>query len=424
MSYRPLEGAAGMLPQPDPLTRRGHKATILLCFLAALCEGIDLQVAGVAAPGIAAEMHPPADLLGYFFSASTLGLLIGALLGGPMADRVGRKRVLVGSVAVFGFFSLATTAAQDAGMLLWMRLATGIGLGGAYPNMLALASEASAGQRRQANTTLVYAGTPLGGALVSLGSSLLPPEHWRWLFALGGILPLVLTPVMALYLRESPAYEHARATGQGVQPSMRLAQFAALLREGRARITLLLWSCFVLLLIIQYLLLSWLPTMMIGNGLTKPQAGMAQLGFNIGGAIAAVATGLLLEGRWRRVAVYTAFILLPLLMLAMASAPAEVLVMSVLATAIGCAAMSALAFLYATAPLCYPTVIRGTGMGAAVGAGRVGSIIGPLIGGLLVGMGHTPSRLLLDLLPIAIVAAVGAMLLVATRPRTVAATPP
>ena len=399
--------------------QRSHTPTILLCLLAAFCEGIDLQVAGVAAPGISAEMHPAAALLGYFFSASTVGLLFGALLGGHLADRIGRKLVLVWSVGLFGVCSLLTMLARDVDMLLWMRLATGLGLGGAYPNLLALASEASADNRRNANTTLVYAGTPIGGALVSLGSSMIAPEHWRWLFAFGGIAPLLITPVMALYLRESPAFlqTQAQAPRHVAQRGSRLAQFTAILAEGRAPRTLVLWSCFVLTLIIQYLLLSWLPTMMIGDGLSKPQAGMAQLGFNVGGAIAAIGIGHLLEGRWRRVAVYTAFIALPLLMLAMARAPGEVVVMTALATAIGCAVLSALAFLYATAPLCYPTTIRGTGVGAAVGAGRIGSIIGPLIGGALVGMGHAPGRLLLDLLPIAVAAAIGAIVLAAMNLR-------
>lgn len=399
------------MTEPGQGVAASHTPTIVLCLLAAFCEGIDLQVAGIAAPGLSGEFHPDPTLLGYFFSASTVGLLVGALVGGYLADRVGRKAVLVWSVGVFAVCSLLTMLAWDINSLIAARLITGLGLGGAYPNMLALASEASATNRRNANVTLVYAGTPIGGALVSLGSSLTAPEHWRWLFAFGGIAPLLIVPLMALYLRESPLFRQQRQRAHEAEPAPRV-QFIAILSHGRATRTLMLWACFVLTLIIQYLLLNWLPTLMIGSGLTKPQAAYAQIGFNVGGAAAATLIGHLLEGRWRRPAVYAAYVALPLLMLALSQARGDVLTMTLLATGIGCAVLSALAFLYACAPICYPTHIRGTGVGAAVGAGRVGSIIGPLIGGALVGMGHGSGQLLRDLLPVAIAAGLCAVVLV------------
>jgi AAHS family 3-hydroxyphenylpropionic acid transporter len=393
---------------------QNHVPTIFLCILAALCEGIELQVAGVAAPGIAAELKPGPTLLGYFFSAGTFGLLIGALVGGYLADRIGRKRVLVCSVAAFGIFSLVTMLAWDAHSLILARLLTGLGLGGGYPNLIALTSEASAGNRRNANVTLVYAVLPLGGALVSLGSYFTSPEHWRWLFAFGGLMPLIIVPIMARYLRESPAFTAQQALAGNTRATAS-ASFGALLSAGRAGRTLLLWLSFVLALIIQYALLSWLPTLMISSGLGKPQAAFAQIGFNVGGALAALLIGPLLEGRWRRMAVIVVGLGLPLLMAVLAYAPAQVLIMAALATGIGAASLSTLAFLYATAPIFYPTAIRGTGVGAAVGAGRLGSVIGPLIGGALMAIGHSPGRLLIDLVPIAMGAAICAIMLVSTK---------
>jgi MFS transporter, AAHS family, 3-hydroxyphenylpropionic acid transporter len=390
---------------------RNHTPTIFLCILAALCEGIELQVAGVAAPGIAGELKPGPTLLGYFFSAGTFGLLIGALVGGYLADRIGRKRVLVFSVAAFGVFSLLTMLAWDAQSLILVRFLTGLGLGGGYPNMIALASEASANNRRNANVTLVYAGAPLGGALISLGSYITSPDHWRWLFAFGGLAPLIIVPIMIRYLRESQAFTAQQALASPVKATA-ASSFGALLSEGRAARTLLLWLSFVLALIIQYLMLSWLPTLLVSSGLTKPQASFAQIGFNVGGALAALLIGRLMEGPWRRLAVIVVSLGLPVLMATLAFAPPQALAMTVLATGIGCASLSALAFLYATAPICYPTAIRGTGVGAAVGAGRVGSVIGPLIGGTLVALGHNPSRLLIDLLPVAAGAAICAIVLV------------
>lgn len=114
-----------------------------LCVLASMCEGVDIQVAGVAAAGIAAQFSPTADRLGTFFSASTFGLLVGALVGGWLSDRHGRRSVLIVSVAVFGLCSILTAVAQDFTQLTWARLFTGLGLGGAMPNLLAMVSEES-----------------------------------------------------------------------------------------------------------------------------------------------------------------------------------------------------------------------------------------------------------------------------------------
>src|SRR6202041_3607507 len=114
------------------------RSTIVFCVLTAFCGGMDLQAAGVAAGGIAAEFKPTSDQFGTFFSASTLGLFFGALIGGRLADSIGRKKVLVTSVGLFGFFSLLTALAWDVQSLVWARLFTGLGLGGALPILIAL----------------------------------------------------------------------------------------------------------------------------------------------------------------------------------------------------------------------------------------------------------------------------------------------
>src|SRR6202789_3643178 len=126
------------------MTSEHHSRTLILCFLAALCEGIDLQAAGVAANGIIREFHPGSQLLSYFFSASTLGLMCGAAFGGGVADRIGRKRVWGGSVGVFGFFSLLTARAWNIESLIWVRLLAGLGLGGTLPNLISLGGESAA----------------------------------------------------------------------------------------------------------------------------------------------------------------------------------------------------------------------------------------------------------------------------------------
>jgi MFS transporter, AAHS family, 3-hydroxyphenylpropionic acid transporter len=397
------------------------RTTIMLCVLVALCEGIDLQAAGVAAAGIAAEFKPAPDQFGTFFSASTFGLFFGALLGGRLADSIGRKKVLVFSVALFGIFSLLTPLANSIAALTWARLLTGFGLGGALPMLLALVSEAAT-HRQSANVAMVYAGNPLGGSLISLMSLMLASSQWRWIFIAGGVLPLLLTPFIAFGLPESAAFQRAAVqSGTDATSMPKRGSFAALFAEGRALRTTLLWLSFFLGLLLLYLLLNWLPTLLVGDGLTRTQAAGAQIGFNFGGALAALLIGHLMEGRFRNLSILVTFLTLPVLLVALARAPADVATIIAIVFALGCSVVAAQAFLYAMAPSPYPTTIRGIGVGAAVAMGRIGSIVGPKLGGALKAAGHGPSQLLLDLLPIVLAGSCAALFLawITRRPQRI-----
>jgi AAHS family 3-hydroxyphenylpropionic acid transporter len=393
-------------------------ATIVCCLLAVFCEGIDLQAAGVAAGGIVPEFKPSPDQLGTFFSASTLGLFAGALLGGRLADSIGRKRVLVTSIAIFGMASLLTALARDMQSLYWARLFTGLGLGGALPNLIALVNECSAPRRRSANVALTYSGAPFGGAVASLISMSIQPLHWRWIFIAGGVAPLIIVPIMLAKLTESPAFERLhgaarlpRAAGDGAVTEPRRGSFIAIVTGARLLSTLLLWVSFFLGLLMLYLLLSWLPTLLTGNGMSKPQAAAAQIAFNVGGGLAALLMGQLLESPLRRVAVIITYAAMPPLVLLLSRAPAQLGVTMLIVFLLGCAVIASQAFLYATAPACYPTSIRGVGVGAAVAVGRIGSIVGPKLGGLLKAAGHGYSELLTDLLPIVVLGSLTAIAL-------------
>jgi MFS transporter, AAHS family, 3-hydroxyphenylpropionic acid transporter len=391
------------MPWMNTLARR---STIAFCVGAALCEGIDLQAAGVAAAGIAAEFKPTADQFGSFFSASTFGLFLGALLGGRLADSIGRKKVLVASVGVFGFFCLLTAFAYDVQSLTWARLLTGLGLGGALPILIALVSESGRDDQQSATVAMVYAATPFGGAIASFVSLLIPAAQWRVIFVVGGVLPLLLAPLMALRLSESVAFRHMRSEARA-----KAGGFIAILTEGRALRTLLLWLSFFLGLLLLYLLLNWLPTLLVTKGLTRSAAAGAQIGFNVGGSLAALLVGYLLGSRLRNPAIVFIFVTIPLLLVVLAKAPAEAVLVAAAVFFLGCAVVSAQAFLYAMAPIAYPTSIRGMGVGAAIAVGRIGSIVGPKLGGYLKSAGHNPSQLLMDVLPLVVIGSISALLL-------------
>jgi AAHS family 3-hydroxyphenylpropionic acid transporter len=392
------------------------RSTIVFCVLTAFCEGMDLQAAGVAAAGIAAEFKPTSDQFGTFFSASTLGLFFGALIGGRLADSIGRKKVLVASVALFGIFSLLTSFAWDVSSLVIARALTGLGLGGALPMVLALVAETGTVEQQAGRVAAVYATTPFGGAVISLLSLLISATQWRTIFLVGGVVPLVLAPIMAFALPESSAFQRVHAAPKsGALPDRvdmpRSGSFLAIFSGGRALRTTFLWTSFFLGLLLLYLLLNWLPTLLTSDGLTRTEAAGAQIGFNIGGTLAAILIGYLLNGRLKNWAVVITFLALPVLLVTLAKSPAQLVIICITVFLLGCAVIAAQAFLYAMAPAVYPTSIRGVGVGAAVAVGRIGSIVGPKLGGMLKAAGHSPSQLLMDLLPVVVAGSICALLL-------------
>jgi MFS transporter, AAHS family, 3-hydroxyphenylpropionic acid transporter len=178
------------------------------------------------------------------------------------------------------------------------RVFTGLGLGGAFPILIALVSESGNDAQQSASVAMVYAATPFGGAIVSLLSLLMDASHWRVIFVVGGVLLLLLVPLMARGLPESVAFQRMRA-----ESMPRAGSFAAVFADGRATHTVLLWVSFFLGLLLVYLLLNWLPSLLITKGLSRGEAAGVQIGFNIGGALAALLIGYLLGGRYRNLAI-------------------------------------------------------------------------------------------------------------------------
>jgi AAHS family 3-hydroxyphenylpropionic acid transporter len=167
-------------------------------------------------------------------------------------------------------------------------------------------------------------------------------------------------------------------------------------------------------------LINWLPTLLVGDGLTRSQAAGAQIGFNIGGGLAALLIGHLLEGPLRRRSVTVTFIALPILMAALANCPPQAALMISVVVLLGCAIVGAQAFVYTMAPAGYPTSIRGVGVGTAVAVGRIGSIVGPKLGGALRAAGHNGAQLFLDILPLVILGSICGLLLARYLPKITA----
>ncbi|EIW8663000.1 TPA: 3-(3-hydroxy-phenyl)propionate transporter MhpT, partial [Klebsiella pneumoniae] len=336
--------------------------TIGLCFMVALMEGLDLQAAGIAAVGMAQAFALDKMQMGWIFSAGILGLLPGALVGGMLADRHGRKRILLGSVLLFGLFSLATALAWSFPTLLLARLLTGVGLGAALPNLIALTSEAAGSRFRGRAVSLMYCGVPIGAALAAaLGFSGLAAA-WQIIFWIGGVVPLLLIPLLMRWLPESQAFQRAEAS----------VPLRTLFAPGQAAATLLLWLGYFFTLLVVYMLINWLPMLLVGQGFRASQAAGVMFSLQIGAACGTLLLGALMDKLTplRMSLLIYSGILASLLALGSASSLTGMLLAGFVA---GLFATGGQSVLYALAPLFYPAAIRATGVGTAVAVGRLGA---------------------------------------------------
>ncbi|HEX3888062.1 MAG TPA: MFS transporter [Phenylobacterium sp.] len=397
---------------PAPHAARAAGLILSLCFAAALCEGFDIQAAGVSAPGIAREFHAAPGALGWFFSSANLGLLIGAVIGGRLSDRLGRKPVLVASLGLFGLFSLATALASDMQSLTIIRLLTGLGLGGCMPNLIAVAAGARGEAPRGGDIAISYLGMPLGGAVASLVAVLVPSEHWRQVFMIGGVTPLATGAAIFALLPASPGRpQPSPKTAAEAGPSALSELFG-----GRLVQTVTLWVGVFLGVLTLHLMLNWLPLLLQAQGLSKSQAALSQIGFNVGGAAGALLIGKLMDTDSRKPAIVLNLIALPavLLLLAAIHGPTA----GGLAIVLGGSALALQVVLFAVAGSLYAERVRGTGLGVAVGVGRFGSIVGPALGAVLLASGGNSGQVLVGLFPIALAAGLCATVLAWPRAQT------
>ena len=386
--------------------------TVPLCCLAALAEGFDIQSMGVAAPTLAPALRLTRDQLGPVFSASTLGLLVGAIVLGRLADRVGRRWTLIASLAIYGVFSLATAAAWDFTSLAVIRVLAGVGLGGAMPNMIALAAEAVAEARRARFVAVMAATMPFGGVVASLAAASL---DWRSIFVVGGVWPLAVAALMMLSLPESHRFltaRQAQAEDAASAPSYAHVLFGG----GRAAATLALWIAAFAMLLQLYLILNWLPTLMGAKGVSKPDAAWVQVLFNLGGGLGGLAIAALFSGA-RRAATFTVWFVGMAAGVVLLSQAAPTLMASGLAgLAAGLFIPSAPTAIYALAPDYYGVAMRGTGVGAVIGMGRLGAIAGPILAAALLASGQGVAGVLLGMLPFVALAAAATFAALSRRP--------
>ncbi|MBM4209678.1 MAG: MFS transporter, partial [Gammaproteobacteria bacterium] len=266
-------------PSPTPARTL---VSVLLCFFAAVLEGFDIQALGVAAPRMAPELALGAAQMGWLFAIGSIGILFGASIGGRIADRYGRKPAFLGAVAVFGAFTLWMSVLSNFEGLFVARLIAGLGFGAALPNMMALATEISPPTRRALTTAAMFCGLPVGGALCASVTQWLPVGFdWRILFQIGGILPLLLVPAIALFMIETYRPDSSPKKSSTKKSVSASAVMHALFGQGRAAATLLIWTILAPTMLVLYLILNWLPTLVASKGLAVSIAPLASMWFNL-----------------------------------------------------------------------------------------------------------------------------------------------
>ena len=365
---------------------------VTLCGGVVILDGFDTQCMGFLVPVMSETLGIPLPAFGPVLSAALVGLMIAAMASGPIADRWGRRWVVIMSVAVFAVCALLTARANTPQELVLFRFLTGLGLGGALPNAVALTSEFTPRHLQPIVIGAIFVGMPAGAFVASQAAAIMIPLWgWRSVFVLGGILPLALAVLLVAVLPESAEWLAERSHGGLAR--RRGVPVKNLFADGRAVGTLLLWIPFFMNLLILYFVLSWLPSLLRQSGRPVSAGVQAVAAFSLGGMVGTVTQGHIMREIGTRLALSVEFAICVVLIPSLAFTVGSQALMLGIIFVLGIAVQGAQAGLNALAAMFYPTEVRATGIGWALGVGRVGSIVGPSLGGLLLSLRWTPDRI-------------------------------
>jgi AAHS family 4-hydroxybenzoate transporter-like MFS transporter len=408
---------------------------VVLCFLVLISDGFDTAAMAFVAPALATELSISRLALGPVLSAALIGLAIGALVAGPLADKIGRQRVLVGSVVMFSVWSLASAWATGVPSLWTCRLLTGLGIGAAMPNCTTLVSEFVPSSRRSFLVNLMFCGFPLGASTGGFVAAWLIPHYgWRSVFLVGGTAPLLLALALTrlpesisfmvvrnwsaekvkVALRrisgkdpESLARINAAESFQGKDSGgsrPKLPWYVMLSREYLTG-TLMLWLAYFMGLLLYYLLTSWMPTMIRDTGYSLSKASIVAALFPLGGGVGALVCGWLMDrGNATRV-VSGAYFLTAALLLVLARATHNIGPLMLMTFLAGLAMNGAQTSMPVLAAEFYPIQGRASGVAWMLGIGRFGGVTGALAGGLLLKAGFDLAFIISGLSIAAVIAA-------------------
>ena len=354
-----------------------------------LLDGFDVQAIGFVAPALVRAWHLEPQALGPVFSAGLLGMLVGAMSWSLLADRIGRRPVLIACTFFFAVCMLATAMAQSVTQLATLRLLTGFGIGGVMANAVTLASEYCPAARRASLLMIISCGFTAGAILGGVvAAALLPHAGWPWIFVVGGLLPLLLAPILLRQLPESLYFLASTSTRAKISA-------VELLREGRGTLSLLLWCVSFANLLNLFFLSSWLPLLASRMGYSDRLSVLIGITLQLGGIAGALALGPLID-RWGFYRVLAPAFALGAIVIATIGHPSLPLGMLLGAAFLaGVCVVGGQPGINALAASLYPTRLRATGVGWCLGIGRAGSITGPIVAAHLIARNMGPETLFL-----------------------------
>jgi MFS transporter, AAHS family, 4-hydroxybenzoate transporter len=397
----------------------------LLCASVLFLESFDSNALGYIVPMLARIWHVPPGSFGPIFASGFFGQLIGAVIAGPVADRIGRKTVLVAATLEFALGALLTTQVDSPGSLFAIRLVTGLGIGAALPNAVALTNEYSPLRRRSTLLVVVLCGITLGSVSAGLvAAHILPVYGWQSIFWIGGILPLALTPMLVWGLAESP-YLLAVRGGKDREVAAILRRVAGaagelvagarfvvreekpqgssatqLFRGGRAAATTLLWIVAFMNNFEIYVFASWLPTLARASGLTEQASVLTGVAMTGGGFLGTLAMGWLLDRFSIERMMAVNYAAAAGFMALLAFVAGDQWSMGVVSVAAGFCIVGGQTGVNALIAYRHPTFVRATALAWALGVARVASIVGPLLAGWIISLGWSSrSTFLVGVIP-------------------------
>lgn len=435
----------GQLIEQGPLGAFQKGVLAWLCILMTV-EGFDMQVMAYAAPSVLKEWGLDRASFGPVLSASLFGYMLGAFSLGAAADRVGRKLIILTGLCLFGVFTLVAPLAENAAGLMALRFLAGLGLGAAVPTGVAMNAEYMPLRVRATAIGLMYVTYNIGAAGGGfLAGWIIPSFGWRAIFYVGGIIPLVLAAFMATNLSESVrflilkgGYEaKAKAILRRLAPQLELdpadqlvasreerhvASPFKLFTDNRAAMTVVLWIAIITSFMGHHFLTNWLPTVLSDAGFSLSSAVVISGLFTLGGALGSFAVGRALDrGGLKMVAL--SFLISAPFVVAIGQATALGALAGLVVFLAGFFVLGGQLGLNASAATLYPTFLRSTGAGWALGIGRIGSIMGPIIGGILITSGISHPMLFFVAACPMVVCAASIILLQRARAMAVSADP-
>ncbi|WP_407409609.1 MFS transporter [Acinetobacter sp.] len=385
-----------------------HVNVLFWCLLIILFDGYDLAINGVALPLLMQEWGLSAVQAGMLASTALGGMMFGAMFFGSLADKIGRKSVIMICIILFSGFTFWGGFASTPTEFGVLRFLAGLGIGGVMPNLVALTSEYAPQRMRSTLVTTMFSGYAVGGVMAALlGSWFTPTYGWQIMFWIAGI-PLLLLPIIWKFLPESIIFmvkadkqEQARHVLTRLAPEANVtattplelskaevpesATVANLFKKGRATNTLLFWLAFFMCLLTMYALGSWMPKLMMAAGYSMGSSLLFLLAMNIGAVIGTVSGGMLADRFHLKPVIMVLGVVGAIVLSLLGFEPPQVALYLMIALA-GAASIGSQILLYSYVAQYYPVAVRSTGIGWASAVGRSGAIIGPILIGMLLGM--------------------------------------